>query len=207
MNFHDRLNAFLQEKTEPRDHMEMNKNPESAVTPAESLEIPKDVKTLKQFFTLVNPLRGEVKRSALFRYIKEFRQRGKDVLILKNQNEVGVDLCPGLYPFFSVDRGQLSAYLASIMEDESAMSDFAKQIQTVYTQEECEMAPVDYIDFVIKNKISIMSNPADEFIGVEGPSDSIPTNMTPKNQEELSVEPHKVEDSEGLDKHQEKEEE
>jgi hypothetical protein len=181
----------------------MNKNPESAVNPGESLEIPKEVKTLKQFFTLVNPLSGEVKRSALFRYIKEFRQRGKDVLILKNKNEVGVELCPGLYPFFSVDRGQLSAYLASIMEDDAAMADFAKQIQTVYTQEECEMAPVDYIDFVIKNKISIMSNPADEFIGVEGPSDSVPSITEPKNQEKLATDTQKVEDSEGIDKSKE----
>jgi hypothetical protein len=208
MNFNERLKIFLgEEEVKPNESGKVNKDPESQVKPEKALEISKDVKTLKQFFTLVNPLRGEVKRSALFRYIKEFRQRGKDVIILKNKNEVGVELCPGLYPFFAVNRTELSAFLASIMEDEGAMKDFANQIETIYTQEETELQPVDYIDFVIKNKISIMTNPAEESFGVDTPSDSVPTNMTPKNQEDLSVKPKEVEDSEGIDKSQEKEEE
>jgi hypothetical protein len=197
MQFTERLKKFLQEEeTAPKDFKETNKNPESAVDPEASLEVPKDARTLQQFLTLVNPLRGEVKRSALFRYVSEFRKRGKDVLILK-----GVKGQPAeLLPFFSVDRGQLSAYLASIMDDDEAMKDFTSQIETIYTTEECEMAPVDYMDFVIKNKISIMSNPAVEQFGVDAASESIPSINEPKNQEKLETDPQKVEDSEGLDK-------
>jgi len=196
MNFTERLNNFLQEETKPRDFKEINKNPESAVQPEASLEIPKDIRTLQKFLVLVNPLRGEVKRSALFRYVTEFRKRGKDVLILKGDKGQPSDLLP----FFSVDRGQLSAYLASIMDDEEAMKDFSEQISTVYTSEECELQPVDYMDFVIKNKISIMSNPAVEQFGVDAASESIPSINEPKNQEKLETDPQKVEDSEGLDK-------
>lgn len=199
MNFTERLNNFLQEETKPRDFKEINKNPESAVQPEASLEIPKDIRTLQKFLVLVNPLRGEVKRSALFRYVTEFRKRGKDVLILKGGEKAP---SPGasLLPFFSVDRGQLSAYLASIMDDEEAMKDFTNQIETIYTTEECELQPVDYMDFVIKNKISIMSNPAVEHFGVDAASESIPSINEPKNQEKLETDPQKVEDSEGLDK-------
>ena len=203
MNFNDRLNIFLQEETKPSDIDAINKNPEASVNPQPSLEIPKDVKTLERFIALVNPLRGEVKRCALFRYVKEFRKRGKDVLILNGGKGQPNDILP----FFSVDRGQLSAYLASIMDDEAGMKDFTSKISTIYTTEETELQPIDYIDFVIKNKISIMSNPAEESFGVEAASANIPSITEPKNQEELSVEPHKIEDSEGLNKHVEEDKE
>jgi hypothetical protein len=201
MSFEERLKTFLQEKeeTKPNEPDKVNKNPESMVQPEKSLTVPEDVKSLRKFFELVNPQRGEVKRCALFRYVKDFRQRGKDVIILKGKST------DELLPFFSVNRNELSAYLASIMDDEAAMKDFASQIETIYTTEETELQPVDYIDFVIKNKISIMSNPAEEAFGVDNPSESIPTNQTPKNQEDLSVKPQEVEDSEGLDKSQPKE--
>jgi len=199
MNFKERLNKFLQEETVPNDADKVNKNPESMVNPEESLTIPKDVKTFRRFLELVNPLRGEVKRCALFRYIKEFRLRGKDVLILKGKTSDNV------LPFFSVNRGELTAYLASIMDDDAAMKDFSSQIETIYTTEETELQPVDYIDFVIKNKISIMTNPAVEQFGVDSASEGIPSINTPKNQEELSVEPQKVADSEGIN-HGQKEE-
>lgn len=198
MNFKEKLNLFLEE-IKPRDTDAINKNPESAVNPQPSLKIPDDVKTLQQFFDLVNPLRGEVKRCSLFRYVKEFRKRGKDVLILKGKTSDKV------LPFFSVDRGQLSAYLASIMDDETAMKNFSSQIETIYTTEETELQPVDYIDFVIKNKISIMSNPAEEQFGVDSASADVPSNLEPKNQADLSVKPQAVEDSEGLDKSQKEE--
>jgi len=202
MNFTEKLKVFLGEaEVKPRDIDQINKNPESAVNPEAALEIPKDVKTFRKFLELVNPLRGEVKRCALFKYIKEFRLRGKDVLILKKEKGAP----EGILPFYSVNRGELTAFLASIMDDEEAMKDFTSQIETIYTTEETELQPVDYIDFVIKNKISIMTNPADESFGVDTPSSSVPSNTEPKNQAELSVEPHKVEDSEGLDKHQEDE--
>ena len=197
MNFNERLSIFLQEETKPRDIDTLNKNPEASVNPQPSLEIPEDVKTLEKFIVLVNPLRGEVKRCSLFRYVKEFRKRGKDVLILNGGKGQPNDILP----FFSVDRGQLSAYLASIMDDEAGMKDFTSKISTIYTTEETELQPVDYIDFVIKNKISIMSNPAEESFGVEAASANIPSITEPKNQEELSVEPHKIEDSEGINKH------
>jgi hypothetical protein len=202
MNFTEKLKIFLGEaEVAPRDFEKINKDPESAVTPEESLEIPKDTRTFRSFLELVNPLRGEVKRCALFKYIKEFRKRGKDVLILKGEKGQP----EGILPFFSVNRGELTAYLATIMNDEEALKDFTSQIETIYTTEETELQPVDYIDFVIKNKISIMSNPADESFGVEAQSDSVPTNTTPKNQAELSVDPQKVEDSEGLNKSQKEE--
>jgi hypothetical protein len=200
MEFQERLKIFLkEEETKPNEPEKVNKNPEGMVEPEKALTIPEDVKTFQKFLELVNPLRGEVKRCALFKYIKEFRLRGKDVLILKGKTSDNV------LPFFSVNRGELTAYLASIMDDEAAMKDFSDQIQTVYTQEECELAPIDYIDFVIKNKISIMTNPAEESFGVDTPSASIPTNQTPKNQEDLSVKPQAIEDSEGLDKSQKEE--
>ena len=201
-NFNEKLKLFLgEEKDEPKptEGDNLNKNPESKVKPEKALKISDDTKTLQQFFTLVNPLRGEVKRNCLFRYVKEFRKRGKDVLILKGKSK------DEALPFFSVNRAELTAYLASIMDDEEAMKNFQEQISTVYTSEETELQPIDYIDFVIKNKISIMSNPAIEQFGVDSASESIPTNMTPKNQEDLSVKPQEVEDSEGLDKSQKEE--
>ena len=201
MNFNDKLKNFLEEKEElkPTDPATVNNNPEAKQTPEASLKIPEDVKSLQQFFTLVNPMRGEVKRSALFRYVKEFRQRGKDVLILKGKSS------DKQLPFFAVNRGELTAFLASIMDDGEAMKKFTDQIETIYSQEETELMPQDYIDFLIKNKISIMTNPAEESFGVDSASESIPTNMTPKNQEDLSVDPQKVEDSEGIDKSQKEE--
>lgn len=202
MDFKERLKIFLkEEEVKPTEVKKINDNPEGRVNPEESFTCPEECKSLQQFLTLVNPLRGEVKRCSLFRYIKEFRKRGKDVLILK-----GAKGQPeGILPFFSVNRGELTAFLASIMNDEEAMKDFQNQISTVYTQEECELAPIDYIDFVIKNKISIMTNPAEESFGVDSPSESVPSNTTPKNQEELSVKPQEVADSEGID-HSQKEE-
>jgi len=200
MDFKERLKIFLgEEETKPNDPDKVNKNPESKVEPEKSLKIPDDIKTLKQFFVLVNPIRGEVKRNCLFRYVKDFRRRGKDVIILKGKTKDNV------LPFFSVDRIELSAYLASIMDDEQAMKDFTSQIETIYTTEETELMPVDYVDFVIKNKISIMTNPAVEQFGVDAQSDSVPTNFTPKDQENLSVKPQEVEDSEGEDKSQKEE--
>lgn len=201
MSFEEKLKAFLQEKEEikPDDPDKVNKNPESKINPEKSLQIPDDIKTLKQFFVLVNPIRGEVKRNCLFRYVKDFRRRGKDVIILKGKTKENV------LPFFSVDRIELSAYLASIMDDEQAMKDFTSQIESVYVTEEMELQPVDYVDFVIKNKISIMSNPAIEQFGVDAQSKEVPTNLTPKDQKELSVKPQEVEDSEGEDKSQKEE--
>jgi hypothetical protein len=199
MNFQERLNKFLSEETKPNEPEKVNKNPESMVEPEKSLKVPEEAKSFRKFLELVNPLRGEVKRCALFKYIKEFRLRGKDVLILKGKTSDKV------LPFFSVNRGELTAYLASIMDDEEAMKDFASQIETIYTTEETELQPVDYIDFVIKNKISIMTNAANEAFAVESPSESIPTNQTPKNQEDLSAKPQSIEDSEGLDKSQKEE--
>jgi hypothetical protein len=202
MDFNERLKKFLEEKEEemkPNEPDKVNKDPESMVKPEESLKIPENIKSLQQFFTLVNPLRGEVKRCALFKYVKEFRQRGKDVLILKGKTS------DKTMPFFSVNRAELTAFLASIMDDEEAMKKFSDQIETIYTTEETELRPGDYIDFVIKNKISIMSNPAEESFGVESQSDSVPTINTSKNQAELSVDPQKVEDSEGLNKSQKEE--
>jgi len=199
MNFQERLNKFLSEETKPNEPEKVNKNPESMVEPEKSLKVPEEAKSFRKFLELVNPLRGEVKRCALFKYIKEFRLRGKDVLILKGKTSDKV------LPFFSVNRGELTAYLASIMDDEEAMKDFASQIETIYTTEETELQPVDYIDFVIKNKISIMTNAANEAFAVESPSESIPTNQTPKNQEDLSAKPQTIEDSEGLDKSQKEE--
>lgn len=202
MSFIEKLKLFMEDKTEAKllDIDKLNKNPESKQTPEVSLKIPEDTKTLQQFITLVNPLRGEVKRCALFRYIKEFRQRGKDVLILKGKSTDKV------LPFYSVDRGQLTAFIASIMDDEEAMKTFTSQIQTIYSQEETELQPQDYIDFLIKGKISIMTNPAEESFGVEEVSENIPTNMTPKNQEDLEVQPQKTEDSGGIDKSQKEKE-
>jgi len=202
MDFKEKLRIFLkEEEVKPTEVSKINDNPEGRVNPEESFKCPEDCKSLQQFLTLVNPLRGEVKRCSLFRYVKEFRKRGKDVLILK-----GAKGQPeGVLPFFSVDRGELTAFLASIMNDEEAMKEFTAQIETIYTTEETELQPVDYIDFVIKNKISIMNNPAEESFGVDAPSEGTPSNTTPKNQEELSVEPQKIADSEGID-HSQKEE-
>lgn len=206
MDFQERLKKYLQEdtntaftKAEPVDPDTINKKPDERVEPEKSLKVPDDVKTLKQFFVLTNPVRGEVRRDALYRYIRDFRQRGRDVIILKGKSS------DKTMPFFAVNRAELSAYLASIMDDDAAMKDFSSQIETIYTTEECELLPVDYIDFVIKQKISIMTNPAVEQFGVDTQSKEIPTNLKPKNQVELSVEPQKIEDSSGLDKSQKEE--
>jgi len=204
MDFKEKLAILLKEEeneqfkeAKPADIDKVNTNPESRVNPEEILDLSLAQKDLRKFIELVNPLRGEIKRNALFKYVREFRRRGKDVLILKG--EKGSDLLP----FYSVDRGQLTSFLATLMDDEEAFKRFKDQLETIYTTEETELMPEDYIDFVINNKISIMSNPGMEF-DIEGASKETPTNLTPKNQEDLSVDPQKIEDSEGFNKGQKK---
>jgi len=200
MNFFEKLEKLINNKVEltekentqfkeaepVKDLDKVNKDPESRIEIDKKYEIPKEVKDFKDFLNKVNPIWGEVKRCSLFNYVKDFRKRGKDTIIMKGEKGGEV------MPFCAVDRGELVSYTQGIMYDEEAYNKFKNDISTIYVIEEMEMLPDDYIDFLINGKISLMNNPGNEF-EIEGQSDHIPTINTPKNQEELSIDTKQIE--------------
>lgn len=193
ISFDEKLKNLLTEKentqfkdAEPTDIEKLNKDPESKQKPDEKFELPKEAQYFNDFIKFVNPVHGDVKKCALFKYVKYFRQRGKDIIICNGEKNSEVD------PFYAVDRGQLTAYLQTIMDDKEKFDDFKSKIKTIYTIEQTELMPVDYIDFTINNKITIHNNPATE-LTIDGQSKLIPNIMEPKNQDEMKVDLEKVE--------------
>jgi hypothetical protein len=170
--FAERLKTYLKEEEKsgsnfkdatPSDFKAINKDPESrTIKKDEAKEV--DTKTLDAFLTLVNPTKGQMKKNCIFKYVNEFRKRNRDILIITSKDEKAESI-----DFYAVDRENFASFIATIMEDEEALKALKAQIKSVYTVEQTELALEDYIDMVIKGKISIITNPGEEF-DVEAPT-------------------------------------
>lgn len=148
-NFKEKLDNFLKEN---KEGVIDNKNEK----PVKKMIDDKEV--IKEFIKYVNPVRGEIKKNSLFRYIVEFRKRNRDIIILKGDKNSEV------YPFYAVDREKFTAFISTIIDEEEKIKEFSEEVQSIYLpNEETELNSLeDYIDFAIKNNITIVSNPASE---------------------------------------------
>jgi hypothetical protein len=173
LSFKEKLQRFLKEdenfdKATPTPIEKLNDEPEKRTEPEEKPKM-ENIENLNHFLDLANPVSGSIKCGSLFQYVKEFRRRNKDILIMK-----GKDASEAI-PFYGVDRGDFTAYLASVLDNEEALKDIKTRIEKVYTTEQSELAMDDYID-MLKGKITIHNNPGTK-MEVEGPSKDIPGNV------------------------------
>ena len=117
------------------------------------------------FTYLVNPISGTLNDDNLFMYVKQFTDRGKDIIILKSDSKDK--------PFFAFDRGEFASYLASSKttdDFEDLMKDMKKKVEWVYTEDNKKELFDSYVEDCINSLISITINDPEKVYPTNNPN-------------------------------------